>query len=129
MKKFQKNLFIIGGLLLISAGIASAQGLVPCSGIDCGLCDLLILFNNIISFMTRMTIVFAGLFFAWGAFGILTAGDSEEKVTQGKKTMTIAVTGVLIAFTAFLIVGTALRILTDSPSKLPWDQIQCTATK
>lgn len=116
------------GIMLLSS-IASAQGLVPCSGLDCDLCDLLVLFKNIITFMTQMTVVLAGLFFAWGSFVILTAGDSEEKVSSGKKVMTTAITGVLIAFSAWLIIGTALQILTGSPSKLPWTQVQCTATK
>jgi hypothetical protein len=126
----KKSLLIASFFLLITAtSIASAQGLVPCSGLDCDLCDLLVLFKNIITFMTQMTVVLAGLFFSWGAFGILMAGDSEEKVKKGKETMTIAVTGVVIAFSAWLIIGTALQILTDSPSKLPWTQIQCTTTK
>ncbi len=125
MKKF----LVVGCLLLVSANLVMAQGLIPCSGLDCDLCDLLALFKNIITYMTQMTVVFAGLFFAWGSFGILTAGDSQEKVKEGKKTMTIAVTGVMLAFSAYLIVGTALQIFTDSPSKLPWTQIQCTTTK
>jgi hypothetical protein len=124
-----KKLVLIAVYLLLVTNVASAQGLVPCSGLDCDLCDLLVLFKNVITFMTQLTVVLAGLFFAWGSFGILTAGDSREKVDQGRKTMTIAATGVLIAFTAYLIVGTALQIFTDSPSKLPWTQIQCVATK
>jgi len=124
MKNFQKKLLIIGYLLLASANLATAA-LVPCNGPDCTLCDFLILIKNLIDLMLQLGVIFAGLFFAWGAFVIMTAGDSQERVTEGRKVMTTVAIGILIAFTSWMILGTLIQVLTGSPSKLPWNEIQC----
>ena len=133
MEKFKTKLLVIGYLLLISANSALAQGLVPaCDAVGggglpkCNLCHVLELFKNLTNFALEIGIVLAGLFFAWGTFVIMTAGDSEEKVKEGKKTIFTVVQGLVIAFAAWLIIATLLQILTGSPSKLPWDKIQCT---
>lgn len=112
--------------LMVNANIAFAQSrFIPCSGLDCNLCDLLTLVKSVITFMIELSVAFAGLFFAWGAFNIMIAGGSQEKFSKGKEIMTIAVTGAVIALGAWLIIGTVLQIVTDSPSKIPWTSIQC----
>ena len=127
------SLFIIPYSLFLTTNLASAALLPQCNPVGprgaantCNLCHLLQLSKNLITFSLEIGFALAALFIAWGAFVIMTAGGSEEKVKTGKQTMTIAVTGVVIALSAWLIIGTALQILTGSPSKLPWDQIQCT---
>jgi len=128
MKKLKKPLlYSIFYILYSLNNVAFAQGrFLTCSGPDCDLCDLLALFKNLITFGLELGVVIAGLFIAWGAFVIMTARDSEEQFKKGREIMTIAVYGVAIALASWLIVGTTLQILTGSPSKLPWDQIQCT---
>ena len=131
MKKIKEKYyyFLLSIFYFLTAPIALAQNLLPaCEGASCTLCDLLQLAANIIYWMLNISVVLAGLFFAWGAILILTARDSEEQVSEGKKVMTTAVTGILIAFTAWLILGTLIQVITGSPSKLPWNQIQCTTT-
>lgn len=123
-------LFIIPYSLFLISNVALAQGLVPaCTGIECTLCDLLQLVKNVIYWMLNISIVLAGLFFAWGAILMLTARESQEQVTSGRKTMATAAMGILIAFTAWLILGTLIQVITGSPSKLPWNQIQCAIEK
>ncbi|MBI3046275.1 MAG: hypothetical protein HYY86_01885 [Candidatus Harrisonbacteria bacterium] len=127
MKKIKKKYyFLLSTFYFLTTQMALAQGLVPCSGLDCTLCDFLVLAKNLIDLMLKWGVALAALFFAWGAFVIMTAGGSEEKVTEGRKIMTTVAVGVLIAFTAWLIIGTLMQVLTNSPSKLPWNQIQCT---
>lgn len=130
IKKLKNYLLLsIFYLLFTSNNIVFAQGLVPaCEGINCTLCDFLVLIKNLINLMLQWGVILAGLFFAWGAFVIMTAGGSEEKVTEGRKIMTTVAIGILIAFTAWLILGTLIQVITGSPSKLPWNQIQCSAT-
>src|SRR3989344_2916309 len=119
-------LLVISCLLLVSANLALAQGLVPCSGLDCSLCDFLVLVKNLIDLMLKWGVALAALFFAWGAFVIMTAGGSSEKATEGRKILTTVAIGILIAFTAWMIIGTLMQVLTNSPSKLPWNEIKCT---
>ena len=127
MKNIQNFTFLFPLFaFLLMTSVAFAQGLVPCSGLDCTLCDFLVLVKNLINLMLQWGVILAGLFFAWGAFVIMTAGGSEEKITEGRKIMATVAVGVLIAFTAWMILGTLIQVLTDSPSKLPWNEIKCT---
>lgn len=133
MQNLKSKLLVIGCLLLVNVNLAFAQGLVPaCDAVGggglpkCNLCHVLELFKNLTTFALEIGIVLAGLFFAWGTFVIMTAGDSETKVEEGKKVIFTVVQGLVIAFAAWLIVATLLQVITGSPSKLPWDKIQCT---
>lgn len=134
IEKFKNKTFyfLLSAFYFLNAGIASAAILPACDAVGagglpkCNLCHVLELVKNLTNFALEIGVVLAGLFFTWGAFVIMTAGDSETKVEEGKKIITTVVTGLVIAFSAWLIVATLLQILTGSPSKLPWDKIQCT---
>lgn len=133
MKKIFQKLLVIGFLLLVSANLASAALVPQCNPVGprgapgtCNLCHILELVKNLVTFMLEIGVVFAGLFLAWGAFVIMTAGGSEERVTEGKKIMTTVVWGLVIAFSSWLILGTLIQIITGSPSALPWKEIKCT---
>ncbi len=123
--KFSAPLIAIG-LLAVSLTFAQER-LIPCSGLDCNLCNLLEMFKRLITLGLKIGVSLAALFVAWGSFVIMTAGATggEKKMEEGKHIIWTAITGILIAFTAWLILGTIFQILTGSPSKFPWDQIQC----
>lgn len=123
--KFSAPLIAIG---LLAASLVFAQDrLIPCSGLNCSLCDLLEMFKRLITLGLKIGTALAALFVAWGSFVIMTAGATggEKKMEEGKKIIWTAITGILIAFAAWLILGTVLQILTGSPSKLPWNEIKC----
>lgn len=68
--------------------------------------------RQIIQFLTAIAIPIGVLFIAYGAFVIMTAGGSEERVRQGRGIITAAAIGVAITFGAWLIVTTVNKILT-----------------
>ena len=104
-----------------------AGGLVPCTGLDCTLCDLLTLIKNIINFLIAASFALAGGFVVWGGIEIMIAGGDEKKVSSGRGRITTAVIGVAIALGSWLFIGTLLQVLTNSPSALPWNKIQCSS--
>ncbi|NCN52944.1 hypothetical protein GW950_00590 [Candidatus Wolfebacteria bacterium] len=126
MNKIKSIIYTGGYMMLVRANITSAQGLVPCSGVDCNLCDLLVLVNNLITFMIEATIALAALFFAYGAFTMILAGGSPDNVNKGKESMFTAIKGVVVILTAWLILGTIIQMLSGSSSPLPWNEIKCT---
>ena len=102
--------------------------LVPCGGTGqapCTLCDFFKLAKNLINWSVGVSSSLVVAFIVWGGFVIMMAGGSPEKMTEGRKTITIAVTGLIIIFVAWLIIGTVLNVATNSPSALPWNNIQC----
>lgn len=128
-EKFFYFLFFIFYFLITNVAFA---GLVPCSpkmrnGImvdECTLCDFLVMAKNIITFLIEAAVILGVLFIVWGGFVIMIAGGSPERVSQGRKSITIAVTGIAIALGAWLIIGTVLNIL-GGGSPLPWTEIIC----
>ncbi|MBI2451163.1 MAG: hypothetical protein HYV52_02390 [Parcubacteria group bacterium] len=140
MIKNHKSLFfilIISFLLVVVFPVFARDPLVPCgpgsiSGADCQLCDFFVLAKNIIDFLIYdITPAAAVLFFVWGAVLLIISGTSEQASLrgQGKKIMTNTAFGILIVFSAWLIVNTFLNILignsadigaTARPTGFPW---------
>lgn len=126
-----KKIIPITALLLLAISMASAQtsGLVPCGNPGqpaCNVCSFLEMVKIILNFGIQVSFAFAALFITWGAFVIMTAGGSEQRVTEGKKMMTTAIIGMVIILSSWLILGTVVQILAGSPTKLPWTEIKCT---
>jgi len=110
-----------------AAGGSAASPLVPCDGFDCSLCSFFTLTKNIINLLIEITFALAGGFIVWGAIEIMTAGANEGGIKSGKEKITTAVMGIAITLSGWLIIGTALQILTDSSSVLPWNKIECSS--
>jgi cation transport ATPase len=131
MGKIKKILAI----LIFLPWILSAQGLVPCKGTrenPCTACDLLVLFRNIVIFLL-FTIVplLAAIIIAWGAFKALL-GMVQGKVEEwkkGKDVLIAVIIGVVIIYSAWLLVGLFFTIIgvtsIDSWNPREWFKINC----
>ena|SRR3989344_3342536 len=123
-------LFLIPYSLFLNTSVAFAQ-IVPCGNPGqpacTSLCQVLILVNNLVAIAWKIGLSLAGLFFAYGAFVIMTAGagGSEKQMTEGRNMLWTVVIGVTIMLTAWLLIGILLRVITGSPSVFPWNEIQC----
>ena len=102
-------------------------GLVPCNGPDCSLCDIFVLIKNLINFFTQLVFALATGFIVWGSIEIMIAGGDEKRVSSGRERITISIYGIALALSAWLLIGTVLQILSDSPSVLPWNKIECSS--
>ena len=130
MRSLITKLLVVGCLSLIVSNVAFAQ-IVPCGNPGqpaCqSVCQILVLANNIVAIAWKIGLALAGLFFAYGAFVIMTAGvaGSENQMSEGRKMLWTVVQGLAIMFIAWLLIGTLLRVITGSPSVFPWNEIQC----
>ncbi|MBU2545336.1 pilin [Patescibacteria group bacterium] len=128
-------IFLIGGLFLPS--IALAQPLVHCSLTGdgkpaCTFCDLFVLFDNITTFLFKDIIpILAGLMIAVGGVYYLISRGEPEKLASAKKIFSSVAIGLLIAYSAWLIVNTFFMVVGISR----WDgfdggwwQINCPTT-
>lgn len=68
--------------------------------------------KQLINVLLTIAIPIGVIFVVWGAFVIITAGGSEDRVRKGKDVITAAVIGIAIAFGAWLIITTVNKILT-----------------
>jgi hypothetical protein len=110
--------------------LAGAQGLVPCGepGNPCQLCHLFKLVNNIINWVLFAFVpIIAPVFIVIGGLYILVARGDPGTYTQGRNVLTATVIGLIIIYTAWVLLSTVLTSLgVASWTGLgTWWQIQC----
>lgn len=127
-------LFSIFYFLFASITQATLNPLVPCGPgtggpAECTFCQLLTLAENIIDFgLYYIAVPLVVIFTIYGGFIIMTSGDKPEKVSDGRKIITSAVIGLLIALLAWLLIDTILKILAPGAIDQWWNpgsKIQC----
>lgn len=126
MKLLSASTFIFI-LFQAAAGTAFAQGLVPCSGLDCELCSVGALIQRIITFLLLVSGPLAAILFAYAGFLYFTSAGDSGKLEKGKKIFIDVIFGLVIALCAWLVVNTVLYALIDK-SKYPsstWFTLQC----
>ena len=106
-------IFLIGGLFLPS--FALAQPLVHCTltgETACTFCDLFVMFGNITNFLFIQIIpILAGLMIAVGGVYYLISRGEPEKLASAKKIFSSVAIGLLIAYSAWLIVNTFFLVV------------------
>jgi hypothetical protein len=96
--------------LIMTAMIAPfsvfAQGnLIPCDGEDCNFQMLMVLFNNVISFLLfTIATPFAAIVFAYAGWLYLRSGDNPGNKTKAKSMFFKMLIGYIVALGAYLIV-------------------------
>ncbi len=121
-----KKLSIIAMMLVFLSipVITSAQTtsfeLIPkeCSGNqfknECGLCELMQLTINISGLILGLTGVATLLMLLYAGAIFVTAYGHEERIKWGKEVIIAAITGILIIFTAWIIINTLIIGLTGN---------------
>lgn len=89
----------------------------------CSACDALVVIRNIIDILFEVALLFGIIMVAFGAIYLMVAGASEKGVSKGRKIITMAVVGVVIAILAWVIVNTIISMIT--PGGFNWREISC----
>jgi hypothetical protein len=124
---------VLGGASSNGTPASSATGgLVSCTGtVDCNLCTLVRLLQNLINFALGLTIPIAVALFAYSAFLLFTSQANPARVTLAKKIFKSALIGFLVALSAWLLVQTVLNVLTQGAqlTNWNWNQITCSGDR
>ena len=107
--------------LLPSLSLAEfPERIVPCDGVDCTVCDISTLAQNVLNTGIYIAIFFSAIMFAWAGWLHVTAGGSEGKVREARGIFTNVLLGLIIILVGWLVVDTLLRVvLNDSVSAVP----------
>ncbi len=117
MKFYIKTFFVLLAIsyLLLAIYPVQAAGLVPCSGLNCTVCDLFALLGNITNFILKDVMPpLAGLFFLVGGIMMVAAGGSEERFKKGKTILVNTLIGVVIVLAAWIVINTLITALGQS---------------
>lgn len=129
--KYLPSILIIAFWLIPESSIAQG-GFVNCEGNGCSACNLVDMTNNIIKWLLGMIfIIFAALMTVAG-FGLVTSGGNPSALSAAKAKFTNALIGIVIVFSAWLIVNTIMvKLVSDGTTAGnitgwgPWSQVQC----
>lgn len=128
MQKRRTWLFFVAGLLWTAVPlVAAAQGLVPCDGINCNLCSVGQLMQNIINGLLLSSLLIAVAMFAYAGFLYVTGGGNEPRITAAHKIFTRVLIGFLLAIVAWLVVQTFVSIVFDKSAFVGknWYELEC----
>lgn len=106
-------------ILCVSLPVAAfAAGLpeqiVPCNGVDCNVCHLATLAQNILNTAIFLMVFLSAVLFAWAGWEMLTAQGDAEKYGHAKGIFGNVVIGLVIILAAWLVVDTLMYSITGS---------------
>jgi len=125
-KKSKITIFTLAIICLLALPFIVNAALVPCGGHDgtpekCQLCHFLILIRNIVDFILKAIVPLAALFVMAGGIMILVSRGGQMAI-QGKKMITYAVIGIIIALVSWTIVNTIIVALVNTDEfPTPWN--------
>lgn len=97
----------------------------------CSICHFFIGAQKLLNGIGFVIAGWAAVFIVAGGIMILTAGGSPEGATKGKKTITYAIIGVIIAFFAWFIINEVMLLMVGEGTgkkrvmPWPWNKIEC----
>jgi len=126
-----KKIILLSIFYFLFSILIAEAALVPCGTSTtppCTWCHLMQLVKNIINFMMYLVFPLAAIMIVIGGIMIMTAAGSTERVAKGREIVTAAVTGLLIALLAWLIIDTIIGIIAVGWDNLkigPWNKLKC----
>jgi len=143
--RFKKNIyaglllafFLLPVITLAQQAAHTPSGLVPCGAVsgflnilgatECGLCDLVQLFQNIINFLLGVTIPLSIALFAWAGVMYFAASGNPKQIIRAHKIFKSVLIGFIVALAAWLVVQTVLNALVSKNffTSGSWNTLQC----
>ena len=75
--------------------------------------------------LAELTFAIGALMIVAGGVMMMVSAGNEERFSQGKKFITNAVIGIVIAVSAWVIVSELFHLITGGGLDLPWETIPC----
>lgn len=102
---------------------AFTDPIVPCSGVDCTVCDIAQLGQNILNTAVYLAVFLSAVLFAWAGWESLTAAGNAEKHHKAKSIFTNVAVGLIIILVGWLVVDTLIKTLTGDRLGRPWNRV------
>ena len=122
--------FLIAPVVVLAGDLSGP--LVPCgtkaNETPCTFCDLFLMAQTIIDFITTGIFILAVIFIIVGGLTILLAGAVPSNLELGKKIITNAIIGVVIALLAWTVINMIFNTLVSTDKNkfpAPWNDIEC----
>ena len=108
-------------LIVVAQQRALPSQIVPCTGVDCTVCHLATLAQNLINTGIFIFVFLSAMLFAYAGFLYLTSAV-EDKVSQARKIFSNVTIGLVIILAAWLVVDTLMKAVLGGNFG-PWNDI------
>lgn len=102
----------ISPALVLAAGIPDK--IVPCNGVDCTVCNIASLAQNVLNMAVYLAVFLAAVLFAWAGVKMLTARDNAGERKKGKEIFFNVMVGLVGILSAWLIIDAIMFTFTGS---------------
>ncbi len=111
--------------------LEAGKGLVPCSGFNCSVCDVVVMANTGIKFLLTLSFLFFAVLAVYAGVKLVISQGNSSALSSAKQSFTNAFIGLIIILVAWLIVDTMMRqLLKGGNGNIdgygPWSKVQCT---
>jgi len=101
---------------------ALTNRIVPCDGVNCTVCDIATLAQNLLNAGIYIAVFLSAVLFAWAGFMALSAGGRSEQYTEARRIFLNVVIGLVIILAGWLVVDTLMKTVTNG-SFGPWNKV------
>src|SRR3989344_5440047 len=116
-------------VIVVPLSWAAAQGLVPCTGLNCQACSVVSLIQNVIRFVMTASIPIAAILFAYAGILYFTSGGSTGQIEKAHSIFGKVALGFILTISGWLIVETILRAVLAPTYFQNWNTITCVDNK
>ena len=118
-------LFFVSFSPVLATGIWDDVTCHKAAEATCKACDLYQVINNIVQMLAELTFAIGALMIVAGGVMMMISAGNEERFSQGKKFITNAVIGIVIAVGSWIIVSELFHLMAGGGVALPWKTLPC----
>lgn len=113
---------IVAPSLVAAAGMPTQIVPETCNGVNCTVCDLAQLAQNVLNTAIYLAVFLAGILFAWAGWLYLSDGGKGKQLTQARTVFMNVFVGLVIILAGWLVVDTLMKTMTNG-SFGPWNAV------
>lgn len=127
-----RRYFPIIGLVLLVVAItapslvfgAGLTKIVPCDGINCTVCDVATVAQNVLNTGIYVAVFLSAILFAWAGWLYLTNVANPGQMEKAKTIFIDVIIGLVIILVAWIVIDTLMRTLVNPEAQFgPWNEI------
>jgi hypothetical protein len=113
---------IVFPFLVFAQGAGLPSAIVPCDGVNCTVCDLATLAQNIINVGVFIFVFYAAAMFSFAGFLYLTSAAKPDQTSTARSILQNVTLGLIVLLSAWLIIDTIMKSLLGGDFG-PWNNV------
>lgn len=125
MRKLLLFNFCFLTLFTLPLVMAQAQGFVPCTGVNCGICHIVIMVSRVLNWAGMALGYVAAITLVWAGLKFVTSLGNPTGKEAARQIFVNVLIGYTIVLLAWVVIDTGMRIFVNENRLGPWNDIEC----